>query len=145
MAERVMKNRLIAAVMLASLACWSVPGAFASATTSRTAARIAQNSSSNRPGHSCCPEVHSKFVPPMFAAFTPLEPPCGDRHPCCARRGPENPAAIPATTRIERSDSQIGTWIATDSESCMRTVSAPLGVDSDAILSQARRSTVLRI
>jgi hypothetical protein len=104
-----MKKRLIAAVVLASLACWSVPGALAAASDafSRTVQTPAQpsSSSSNSSGthdHSCCHGARPKFVVPLFVSLTPVQMPCGDQHPCCAKHGSENSPALTASTRIER-------------------------------------------
>src|SRR6266567_1311464 len=92
-----MKNRFIAALMLACLAMWSVPGAVA-ASSSSTAQKSGQPVSERN--HSCCPSVHSRFVPPLFVKPGPASMPCGEQHPCCARQGPENLPSLPATTRL---------------------------------------------
>src|SRR6266568_295718 len=92
-----MKKRFIAALVLTVLAVWSVPGALAASSSS-----MAQKSGqqAGEQDHSCCPGVHSRFVPPLFVKPGPASMPCGEQHPCCAKQGPENPPSLPATTKL---------------------------------------------
>jgi len=103
-----MRKKVIAALVLASLAVWSVPVSFASA---KRSAPLNYNGRQPSPAaaqhHSCCPGFHSPFVEQLFAELAPVpEMPCGDQHPCCARQVPENPPALTAASRVERPGSQ---------------------------------------
>ncbi len=37
----------------------------------------------------------------LVTAISPAMP-CGDEHPCCAKRAPESPASLPAVTEVLR-------------------------------------------
>ena len=89
-----MKKKFIAAVVLASLALWSVPLALASS-PQMSAAQKASPAAPAKHDHSCCPGVHSQFVRPLLAVPSPAEIPC-EQHPCCVRPAPQNSAALPA-------------------------------------------------
>jgi len=100
--ERGMKRRIIAGVMLLTLAGWSVPTALAAATSLRTLKSEAQPSRSSGHHHSCCPGAHTNTDSVLFTAFVPAAMPCGDEHPCCTKQAPENPPSLPAVTQIPR-------------------------------------------
>jgi hypothetical protein len=140
-----MKHRFIAALLLASLALSSVPVSLASslAAGSSTAVKPAEPSSSNPHDHSCCPGVHSTFVPPVYVKLAPADLPC-DEHPCCVKPGPENPPSLPAATRLARPDLQ-GT-LATLPDHLTNTLNRVTSeTSSNFIPTYSVRSTVLRI
>jgi len=139
-----MSSRLIAAAVLASLFGWSVPLAQAWSGPEMARTGIASSASSAH-DHSCCPGVNSQFVRPIFVNFAPASMPCGDDHPCCAQHGPDNPASLPAVTRIPRFDSQASPVAlpGKGSRDHAKTLAATLG--SDPLQAYSLRSTVLRI
>jgi hypothetical protein len=133
-----MKSRFIAALMLAMLALGSVPRAWA-ASSSATQAKSAAGHD-----HSCCPKVHSRFVPPVFVKPGPASMPCGDQHPCCAKQGPENPPSLPATTRLAAPGSDGMVVAIADQLRDEATLVAMLASDKNPLRSYSARSTVLR-
>lgn len=143
-----MRNRFIAAVVLASLACSSVPASFASAKSSASlnSHRPSQPSPSAAQHHSCCPGFHSSFVDQLFVELSPVpEMPCGDRHPCCERQAPQNPPALTAALRVERPRSQSeSARVADPNVSCGTDIAADTS-EISFFPSYFVRSTVLRI
>lgn len=97
-----MKTRLIAALVLASLAWSNVPVMWA---MMPAATQTASQGAAGAHDHACCPGLHLQLVPPIFVKRGPGGMPCDDQHPCCARQGPENPSSLPAVTNISRPDS----------------------------------------
>jgi len=94
-----MIQRSIASVVLAAL-CWlSLPVAFGSQQTS--AVRV-QRDASPAHDHSCCPGSHPRISPTLFLAINSPAMPCGEQHPCCARRAPSNPSTMPVETNVVR-------------------------------------------
>src|SRR3954466_5174527 len=108
-----MRNKLIAAVMLISLALGSAPIALAAANVSLLLSSQQQAKRTPSPDHSCCPGFHVSMLMPLFVALTPVpQMPCGDRHPCCAKQRPESSPALAASPRLYSPDAH---GIATDS------------------------------
>jgi len=140
-----MSRRLIAAAVLASLLGWSVPLAQAwSWLDARMAQKAAPSSSSAAHDHSCCPGVHPQLVPPIFVKPAPADMPCS-QHPCCAKQAPDNPASLPAVTRILRSQSE-GLPVAFPGEGSRDRAMIPAGtLESDPFQAYFVRSMVLRI
>lgn len=98
-----MRNKGIAALVLASMVCLSIPSAAAAAKNSYAGSESQQKHSA-APDHSCCPGFHQSVALLPFVALTPAPAmPCGDRHPCCARHVPDSPAAVTAGIRVEPS------------------------------------------
>ena len=69
-----MRKRVIAAVVLASLAYFSVPASFASAKRSASLNSNGQRQPSPTAAqhHSCCPGFHSPFVEQLFVELAPV-------------------------------------------------------------------------
>src|SRR5437763_12691018 len=92
------RKTLTAALFLVILTCWSAPSSFAgSSSGSRTAGQRpdAQN-------HSCCPGLHANSTRVEFVVLSDLPAmPCGDQHPCCAQRGPDNVPEVTASTQLK--------------------------------------------
>ena len=82
-----MKSRLIAAIVLVTLACSSVPLIFASAMPMHVR-------TPEKPAHSCCPGLHPR-VELLFVIPADM-PPCGGRMPCCAKSSPQSQQSLPA-------------------------------------------------
>jgi hypothetical protein len=140
-----MTKRLIAAVVLASLACWSIPVALASSVQiSVMAQKSAAQPASGAHDHSCCPGIHSRFVPPLFVAPSPADVPC-DRHPCCAKQAPQNPPALPAASRTLRPGSDGVPVTVAEHKLGIRTRSLAGITSSSPFQISSIRSTVLRI
>lgn len=98
-----MRKRIFAALVAASMICWSMAPLVASSWTMRTASqRAGTESSSPAHQHSCCPGIQSS--PVLLATLPPMTMPCGDRHPCCVQQGPENSPALPAVKNSARPD-----------------------------------------
>ncbi len=95
-----LKKRIIAVVMLISLWCGTAAGAFASMVMMTRAHAAGDRSSSN--SHSCCPRVHPLVSPALFVAVAGPVMPCGDEHPCCAKRTPQSPAIVPEVNESDR-------------------------------------------
>jgi hypothetical protein len=91
-----MIQRSIASVVLATL-CWlSVPGAFGSLEV--PSAQGSRRETAN--DHSCCPRSQPRISPILFLAINSTAMPCGEQHPCCARRTPSNPSTMPVETKV---------------------------------------------
>jgi hypothetical protein len=91
-----MIQKSIAAVVLATL-CWlSVPVAFGS--LEMLPAQRFQRDAAN--DHSCCPGSQPRISPILFLAVNSTAMPCGEQHPCCARRTPSNPSTMPVETKV---------------------------------------------
>src|SRR5581483_11465043 len=99
MSDGPMEKRLIAAMMLLSLWCGAASSAFGLLTMSHVMPRAANQTSA---GHRCCPGLH--WMNPELTQIAATVPamPCGDEHPCCAKRAPESPASLPAATEGSR-------------------------------------------
>src|SRR5580765_5923692 len=94
-----MIQRSIASVVLAAL-CWlCLPIAFGSLQTN---AVLVQRDASPAHDHSCCPGPHPRISPSLFLAINSPAMPCGEQHPCCARRAPSNPSTMPIETKVVR-------------------------------------------
>ena len=141
-----MTKRLIAAVLLASLACWTVPVALASSaqTGSMMAQKSAAKPASSAPDHACCPGIHSRLVPPVFVMPSPAEIPC-DQHPCCAKQAPQDPPALPAASRTLRPGSDGAPVKVAEHELGVRTRTLAEVTNSSPFQISSIRSTVLRI
>ena len=95
-----MWNKIMTALVVASIACWSAPTASAALNRQPGNSRT-QDQQSARQHHSCCPGFHSNVQAFPVAALSPVPAmPCGDRHPCCAQQAPESPAAVTAISRV---------------------------------------------
>lgn len=94
-----MGKKTTAGLMLLLLLFSIVPGAFASNSSSL---KLQPSKSQASKDHSCCPHLHGQIMMPPIAELPPAPMPCGDEHPCCAKRAPENPASLPASGRVER-------------------------------------------
>jgi len=140
-----MKKRFIAAVVLASLALWSAPIAFASPMqpeTSTAQKPVEPSSSTNVPD--CCPGVHSRFVPPLAVIPSPAEVPC-EQHPCCAKQAPQNSPALPAASaRVRPRSEGVPVAIAEQHRDDRPGVTAE-ATGSNPFRLYSVRSTVLRI
>jgi len=136
-----MKTRILAAVLIGTLFCSSVP--LAMALSQREPDQTVQRTSAAEHDHSCCPGIHLGLPPRLF--LKPLEPtiPCGEQHPCCARQGQENPASLPATARSALSFLEISAAVL-DSTLKAAPVAA-LRIGASPSPSYSERSTVLRI
>ncbi len=100
-----MKNRVIAVFILASLVCWSVPGAMAASSRTPISQEQTQHTGAGMQmqDHACCPGVHLRIVPGPLVTPTPAEMPC-EQHPCCAKQAPGTQPPLPASTRMSRPD-----------------------------------------
>lgn len=141
-----MKKRFIAAIVLASLAEWSVPVAFASAPLSRssTSEKSAQQTAATHDA-SCCPGVPSRFEPPVFVTAAPAEMPCGEQHPCCAKPAPPNSPGLPAPNSTVRRGSDGAPVTIADQHRDGRPRIAAGTSGSNPFQPYSVRSTVLRI
>ena len=133
-----MKSRFIAALMLATLALWERAAGMGGFLLCYAGEEAAGHD------HSCCPKVHSRFVPPVFVKPGPASMPCGDQHPCCAKPGPENPPSLPATTRLAAPGSDGMVVAIADQLRDEATLVAMLASDRNPLRSYSARSTVLR-
>jgi len=141
-----MKEKFIAAVVLASLALWSVPAAFASTLHpgSSISEKPAEQIASGR-DHSCCPGFHSRIVLPLFVTPAPAEMPCGDQHPCCAKPAPQNSPALPAAGPTVRPGSEGAPVAIADQYGDGRARIAAEATGRNPFQPYSVRSTVLRI
>ena len=139
-----MKKRLNAALVLTALAGWSVQGALA-ASSSSIAEKSAQQAAVSEQDHSCCPGVHSRFVPPLFVKPGPASMPCGEQHPCCAKQGPENPPSLPATTKLAAPGFDGVLTAIADQDRDDATLVGTEASARNLLRSYSARSTVLRI
>jgi len=133
-----MRTRIVTALLLFTLSGWTQ--AFASDETSTT---TKPQAITRARAHDCCPSLHRFFLP-LVVPSVPAGLPCGDSHPCCASREPNNPPTLTATSRVGRPDSRIAAFdeIETVAGRCF----ALAGVCSDATTrSYSKLSTVLRI
>ena len=113
-----MWNRLLVAVILASMICGLVPPVWASS-VSATAVY------GHKRDHSCCPHGASKSAATL-AQSVPALPPCGGTAPCCVQPRPENPPALPSVSNVLRPELKAmpatidddplpdGRWLATE-------------------------------
>ena len=92
-----MKIRFIAVVVLASLLIGSAPIGFALPAGSASSQRATSSD------HSCCPGVHSHMMVEVLVRIAPTSVPC-EQLPCCVKRAPGNPSALPAVSRVLRPD-----------------------------------------
>jgi len=137
-----MKKRFIAAIVLASLALWSAP-ASAQQPSAMNAEKPARQAGSTH-DHSCCPGIHSRFVPPLFVAPAPAAMPCGEQHPCCAQPAPQSSPALPAaSTNLRPGSGGVAVTIAEQHRDSRNRTVAEAG--SNPFQSYSERSTVLRI
>ena len=88
-----MGNKILAAVLLACVICWSLPAMTVAALSFGPAHRSTPAMAQK---HSCCPRIHSQVRSSFFAALPPANMPCDSRHPCCLQRGQENAPALPS-------------------------------------------------
>ena len=93
--------------------------------------------------HSCCPGAHAKAGLAILAplAFEPT--PC-DKLPCCVKRAPGNPSALPAANRLQRPDVEGNALARTDSTIPKESFSGAI-LESSFAPPLFVRSTVLRI
>ena len=141
-----MKKRVIAVVMLASLWCGAASGAFAFSMLRSNAQEAGEPSPSSPHKHSCCPGVHPPLTLALFETSTAPAMPCGNEHPCCAKRAPQSPASRPAVYGSPRPGglemAVSGAEVVADS----RVNIGSRGVGDESFLpSYFARSTVLRI
>jgi hypothetical protein len=142
-----MKNRLIAAVVVALLSWQSVGAVVASPLRPgiSTTGTAANQTPSRVHGHSCCPHIQIRFAPPLFVMPAPAAMPCGEQHPCCARQGHENPQSLPAASTSSRPDGNGVSIPIADQRRDNRTRTAAEVEGSNPFQSYCTRSTVLRI
>jgi len=95
---RIMRNRFIAVMVLASLVGSAMPLSLLTAVQAMAMPGTASHSSA-KSDHSCCPDLHSRVASVVFLTLDPAAMPCGGQHPCCAKRAPENLPSLPATNR----------------------------------------------
>ena len=94
-----MRKRVLAALVLASVACWNVPLAMAHTSPAKDSPSPAVHD------HSCCPGSHARLaLPVLITTPAPMNMPCGENHPCCMKQAPSGNAALPALNRISRPD-----------------------------------------
>src|SRR5215471_21095041 len=96
-----MRNRTLAAALLISVVCWSLPPMTTAALAMPTA-RASTSAAAQE--HSCCPGVHSPARLFFLATIPPATMPCDSRHPCCMQQAPENSPALPALRIDSRPD-----------------------------------------
>ena len=138
-----MRQKLIAAVVIAFLACWSVPPGW---TMSHPASDLQNDktSASAAHRHSCCPTVSKAFFTLSFVDSVPASLPCNDNHPCCLRQSPDRPLSLPGSTKISGPD-----WNTLDSvrADAARSEGSPADnpVSRGNLQHQSFPSTVLRI
>jgi len=95
-----MIRKSISAVVLASI-CWlSVPVAFGAMQAGPKDLNRVVGSRAH--DHSCCPSLDPQTAPTLLVAIYPPAMPCGDQHPCCARRSPSPPTNVPAKGKLIR-------------------------------------------
>jgi len=135
-----MRNRFIAAVVVASLASWS-----GSTSLAATLEAWSTPISHAAPHHSCCPDGHKQLVPAIFFAITPATAPCGNQHPCCVKPVPESSPLLPTANRSTPPGSGGASEIMAEQNLSEKKapVLQPLGRDTYDFYSV--RSTVLRI
>src|SRR5690349_17066933 len=99
-----MGNKVLGAVLLACVICWSLPAITVAALSLGPAhastAAVAQK-------HSCCPRIHTQLRPSFLAVPPPSNMPCDSRHPCCLQRGQENAPALLSLRTDSRPDLQL--------------------------------------
>jgi hypothetical protein len=140
-----MKKRFIAGVVLASLALWSVPVAFASLL--QPASSVEQKPvepSSSMHDHDCCPGVHSRLALPAAVIPYPAEVPC-EQHPCCAKQAPQSQPALPAASTRVRPGSEGVPVVISEQHRDGRTRAAIEATCDNPFQLYSVRSTVLRI
>lgn len=139
--ELEMAKRLIAALLLASLSCWSAPVAIAASGPVRSHQPSQKSSESH--AHDCCPSLGSQLMPAMPQESLSSGMPCDDQHPCCAKQGPQNSPLLPAPTRPSRLSAGGAPIVAALNQSAdaFRSVFS----SSDRFRFHSVRSTVLRI
>jgi hypothetical protein len=99
-AIREMIRKSISAVVLASI-CWlGIPVAFGAMQTRPLDRNWVVRSRAL--DHSCCPSLDPRTAPTVLAAIYPPVMPCGEPHPCCARRSPSAPPNAPAKGKLIR-------------------------------------------
>lgn len=138
---RQMRKRLIAAWLLATLACWNVPVALAMP----GAPQKARQQASEAQDHSCCPRFHMQLAAPLFVVIPPAQMPCDDQHPCCAKQGPENPPALTTVTRVERPKAHVVVASTTSQKPQTDAGVVERSFAAKFLPSYSVRSTVLRI
>jgi hypothetical protein len=139
-----MKKKFIGAIVLASLALWSVPLALASSPQMSAGAPKAAPTALDTQDHSCCPGVHSRFVRPLVVVPSPAEVPC-EQHPCCVRTTPQNSAALPAARTTIRPGSDGVPVAIADQHRDGQSRAAAESTRNNLFQSYFSRSTVLRI
>src|ERR1700719_4264452 len=139
-----MIQRSIASLVLATL-CWlSVPFAFGSLEMPSAQGFRRETATATANDHSCCPGSQPGISPILFLAINSAAMPCGEQHPCCARRTPSNPSTMPVETKVIPPVPERGLALITDAPSSGggRKVETTAG----SFLSPPfERSTVLRI
>jgi hypothetical protein len=107
-----MRNRLIAVIVLASLAGSAMPISLLTAVEAMAMPGTASRHAATK-RHSCCPGVHAQMASAVFLTFDPAAMPCGGQHPCCAKQTPENLPSLPAASqRVTRDPSAVAVTIA---------------------------------
>lgn len=138
-----MKSKIIAAVMLVSLCAGIAPVALA--LPHADLPQMVQPTGATNHDHSCCPGLHTLIVTEQFVTAARPAMPCGENHPCCAKRAPGSPASLPAVNGAGRSGvEETQSWIYDplfQSNHGFRCTSANMAF----LPSSIARSTVLRI
>jgi hypothetical protein len=137
------RQRFIAALVLASLSCWSIPFALASSPQADSSSRSQKQK--HAADHACCPHLSSRSLPELFVNLAPGRMPCGSEHPCCVKQAPSESPALPATIRIPLPGADQLTVAILDDSSRNRTRSMAEFSENTPFPSYFERSTVLRI
>src|SRR5215831_20535711 len=99
-----MPNKILAAVLLVCVICWSLPQATVAAVS---LSPVHASTAETAQEHSCCPRIHPQARPSFFAVLPPANMPCDSRHPCCLQQGQENGPALPSPKTDSRPDLQL--------------------------------------
>jgi len=134
------KNRVIAGLMVAAMLCGSGTVTFASLAAGP--AMMQHATSTHQRSHACCPGsrllAHVLFV----TSKTPIMP-CGE-HPCCAKRMPPGPASLPAVSAGKRPEAKVVKTDAPMTVPCAQHVGLK-GETQVFLPPHSARSAVLRI
>lgn len=135
------KNRVIAGLMVVAMLCGSGTVTFASLASGP--AMMQHASSTHERSHACCPGSRLLLTHVFFVTSSAPIMPCGE-HPCCAKRVPQGPASLPAVSEGKRPEAKAVKTDAPMTVTCAQYVG--LNGETQAFLPpHSVRSAVLRI
>lgn len=136
-----MKNRVIAGLMVVAMLCGSGTVTFASLASSPAMMQHARFT--HERSHACCPDSRLLLTHVLFINSNAPIMPCGEQ-PCCAKRVPQGPASLPAVSEGKRPEAKVVKTNAPMTFTCTQHVG--LKGETQAFLApHSARSAVLRI